>query len=413
MTLTVEGARWLTQPKEQDWLLGVVALLLATVSAALMVWENRPDERVPQPAPSIARIEFSSAVIRRRPPRTLVWDDVVTGEPLRGGDTLFVPSGVEATLRFTSGALLELDENSLIVLDRFSPGIPSRVELRKGSLLGRTAGSGLEVASGEAIARVIGSGQIRVGRAHSSSVEVLAGQARVTIAAKEHVLNERDRASFNEGGQLLRRAPYSATLLAPDRNARFFFTGAPPPVNLAWRPPEVDGASLQVARDRSFAFVVATAPATAGGHVFSVTQRGVFWWRLVDTTGEPLSEARRFTLMEDIPPLPLSPRGGELVWLTADRPIPFAWTALPGVPSYRLEVSASPTFAPPLFFLSAAGTSLRVSRELPEGTYYWRVRADDPGRSGAVHSRASAFRIIHKPVPEAPELLPPEIEVDL
>jgi len=56
------------------------------------------------------------------------------------------------------------------------------------------------------------------------------------------------------------------------------------------------------------------------------------------------------------------------------------------------------------------GASARLRPSLNESTWFWRVRAEDETGPGAP-SQPLRFRVIHKGIPEAPELLNPEIEV--
>jgi len=90
-----------------------------------------------------------------------------------------------------------------------------------------------------------------------------------------------------------------------------------------------------------------------------------------------------------------------------------AATPLPeGFARYRVEIATDSAFARVAFAADAEGPGLWAAPRLPEGVYYWRVRASEADRGEAPFSAPSPFRLIHRPLPEAPQLFDPSIEVD-
>jgi hypothetical protein len=98
----------------------------------------------------------------------------------------------------------------------------------------------------------------------------------------------------------------------------------------------------------------------------------------------------------------LAPKGSQVA---------FSWTSLPGVTSFLVELSPSREFEPITVSEAAKGNTARLTLSLEEGTWYWRVRASREGGEPGAPSEPSRFRLIHKGIPEAPELLTPQIEV--
>jgi hypothetical protein len=203
---------------------------------------------------------------------------------------------------------------------------------------------------------------------------------------------------------------WTVELSAPEAQARFAFRTEPAPVTLSWTGEVPSGARVQIARDRLFAFLAQELPATSGSATIREPARGVTWWRVVDSEGRPLSEARRFTCSEDAAPVLMFPRNGDVLLVPPGSEIGFSWTPLPGMSRYRLEISPSQGFEPVTVTEEVQGSSTRLKVSLNEATWYWRVRAEDESGAGAP-SAPMRFRVIHKGIPEAPELLNPEIEV--
>jgi hypothetical protein len=104
------------------------------------------------------------------------------------------------------------------------------------------------------------------------------------------------------------------------------------------------------------------------------------------------------------------PRLGEVLLAPPGTEVAFAWAPLAGITRYRLELSPSQGFEPVTVSEPVSGSAARLKISLNEGTWFWRVRADDEQGLG-MPSAPLRFRVIHKGIPEAPELLNPEIEV--
>src|SRR5512133_368422 len=338
-----------------DWpvsdvlIVGASVVGLAVVSLLLGL-EPSP---VTAAAGTVGVIAERSGSVRHRPADSIVWDDAGRGDRLSGGEALFVGPGGAAAVALDDGGRLELEENSLVVL-----------EAR------RSAG----------------------GPAARLDVAVLAGAAAVSGASA-----------------VMARLPVRLT--APRRSQRVWFAGAPGPVALAWDGAAAADGRVEVARDPGFAEPIATFAGARGAAEWIPPAGGTYWWRVVDARRAPRSEARAVVVAEDRPPLPFSPADGEVVFAPAGRTVPFWWTEV-DAKAYVVEISAAPDFDEVALAVAADRPGAWIEPRLPEGAYHWRVRAADPERGRSPPSRRSAFRLVHASVPEAPELLDPTLQVE-
>jgi hypothetical protein len=389
---------------ERDlWLAGVSSVVAAGALTLALGW-GRSNVRLDD-TPQVASVEQSSGEVKLRPAATLGWRGATRGTEVHDGDSVFVPPGAEATVRFLDGTELALDERSLVVIEKPRAGVRS-VSLRQGSFSGKAGTEGITLVTPAGEAKLEAQSEARVElTGQQLEISVKKGSAKVkgkTVAGGQRV------AAAQTGTTDL--AAWPVELVGPDSQARFSFRTEPKPVALTWSGKVPDGAKVQLARDRLFAFLDGEQPAKGGTTSVRVPARGVTWWRVVDADGRPLSEARRFTCAEDVAPVSMIPRNGEVVLAPIGSEVAFSWTPLPGMSKYRLEVSPSQGFEPLSMSEEITGSSARLKVSLNEGTWYWRVRAEDESGSGAP-SAPLRFRVIHKGIPEAPELLNPEIEV--
>jgi hypothetical protein len=393
---------------ERDLVLaGASSLVAAAALGAALFWGTASDART---TPTVAAVAQKSGDVKLRPAQTLGWLGANRGAEVHDGDSVFVPPGAEATLRFLDGTELALDERSLVVIEKPRSGVRS-VTLRQGSFSGRAGTEGLTLTTPNGSATLEAQTEARV--------ELTGKQLEVSVKkGTAQVNNGTGGARSVNGGQRVAAGTSGTTelsawtveLSAPEAQARFAFRTEPAPVTLSWTGEVPSGARVQIARDRLFAFLAQELPATSGSATIREPARGVTWWRVVDSEGRPLSEARRFTCSEDAAPVLMFPRNGDVLLVPPGSEIGFSWTPLPGMSRYRLEISPSQGFEPVTVTEEVQGSSTRLKVSLNEATWYWRVRAEDESGAGAP-SAPMRFRVIHKGIPEAPELLNPEIEV--
>lgn len=388
---------------ERDlWLAGVSALV-AAIALTFAFGIGKPREDVS--TPTVAAVKQSSGEVKLRPALTLGWRGAPKGVEVHDGDAVFVPPGAEATIAFLDGTELALDERSLVVIERPRAGVRS-VSLRQGSVSGRAGSEGLTLTTPAGDARLEAEAEARV-ELTGKTLEVSVKKGSAAVKGQQLGRGQRVATSDTSTTAL---APWPVQLAAPEAHARLPFRSEPAPVTLSWTGATAPGARVQVARDRLFAFVEHELEVTGSSAVLTSPSRGVNWWRLVDERGQALSESRRFTCAEDVAPVAMFPRLGEVLLAPPGTEVAFAWAPLPGITRYRLELSPSQGFEPVALSEAASGSTARVRLQLNEGTWFWRVRAEDELGVGAPSSPLR-FRVIHKGIPEAPELLNPEIEV--
>ncbi len=360
--------------------------------------------------PTVATVRMASGAVKVRPALTLGWASARVGSDVHDGDAVFVPPGAEATLTFLDGTELAVDERSLVVVELPRSG-GRNVLLRQGSLTSRAGREGLTLTTPVGEARIGADSEARVELSGKKlEVSVGKGTAQVTSASgvrKTVGLGERVAAAENGTAEL---AAWPIRLTAPKAHERFPYRGAPGAVTLSWLGEVPPSAKIQLARDRLFAFFDVELPVSGANVEVPAPLVGITWWRMVDADGVPISESRRFSFVEDMPPVAMFPRNGDVLLAPPGTEVSFQWASVPNVKNYRLEVASTPTFEPLKFSKTVDSSSARVALSLDEAAWFWRVRAEHESDLGWP-SAPFRFRVIHRGIPEAPELFNPEIEV--
>lgn len=388
-----------------------VASLGALVAVVSLVFALMPPQVSVGDEQSLALVRRSLGDAKRRPAALLGWQRLMRGMQVADGDSVFVPPGAEAVLQFEDGTELVIDERSLVVVERPHQGVRT-LRLQQGALSGRVGSVSVAIETPRGVARLGQASEARVEiGAKAVEVAVQKGSAQVsagTGAGASQQVGSGHRVAVADSVVVLPSWPVK--LLAPDASHYGTFKGVPSPLELSWVGDLPKGARVQIAKDRLFAFVEQDSSPTGSTVTFEHPTPGVTWWRIVSANGDPISESRRFVLVEDVAAVSITPREGEVVLAPPGTEVLFAWASLRGVSKYHLEFSSSPSFEPLTRTVEVLGAEARVALNLPEGTWFYRVRAADAELPGAP-STPTRFRLIHRGIPDAPELLTPEIEV--
>lgn len=171
---------------------------------------------------------------------------------------------------------------------------------------------------------------------------------------------------------------------------------------------------VQVASDSLFGsvvFQIALCPVSAAT-ISNQLDDGVYFWRVKSQGGDAWSDTLRFTIDTTVPlaaPALVSPANQQELESGA---VTFDWSDVSGAAGYHIQVASDIGFASVLFENEAVTQSTFThTTELSDGTYYWRVRAQDAGFNASDWSTANQFSIQTVVVvtpPVAPVLVSPE-----
>ena len=281
------------------------------------------------------------------------------------------------------------------------------MHLQQGALYARDTRSDIAVETPSGIAELQPNADARVALTGGhTQLDVYAGKAK---AGGEEISAGERAALSNTGTRAL--PALSTTLTNPERNYRLYSNNPPPAIELQWQGAPTN-ARLQVATRADFAQPLVDVPAV-NHRALSAPHTGIYYWRVVDSKGAATSETRRMTFVEDTPlSAGLRPAAHEIVGALPSAMLAFVWMPVPEAEALsRRAVGDARFFQSLVADEHSDSTVLYLARILDEGTYYWRVRVDPDERPGAPYSAVIAFRLVTRPVLEAPRLLGSEVQL--
>ncbi len=365
------------------WLSAACVIGLALVSW-LLTLEAPP--RAEFGSAPIGKLTHSQSAIRRKPPSTLGWDVLSLGEAAYENDTIFVPPGTDAVITLNDGTTLALEENSLLVLDRKND--EPAVTLSRGSVTSMNGDHGARLTLGASTAIVAPGSSVRLSA--NERIDVIGGK----LSLGDKTLEEGSSGSLNAGFTRQR-----GVLISPAPGERIYSRT----VTLAFKTSEP--LTVQVSEDERFQKFE-----TPQG-VYTAKSFGKRYWRLADASGTPASITSYFITVDDVAPAVLTPRDREyLVAKKQDDALFFAWAEADGAVAYVLQIAADDTFERITLEKRVTSSALALTN-LDEGVWFWRLQAERKDGKRSPPSTPRSFRLTRKPLPHAPELFDPELEL--
>jgi hypothetical protein len=302
----------------------------------------------------MAKVDRREAKVRRKPSRSFAWSNVQQDEDLYRKDSVQTGVGSAAAVRFNDGTVLELGENSLVVIDDLQN---LSLGFFKGAIVLHTTE---------------GDKRLTVGSDGKAKLEELAVR-------------------------LVKPEPLARYFVAARESKSIRFEWAPRPGQESQLPP---GVTLQVSPDRAFrgsrvrSFPLPKPVALA---MDAALAEGGYFWRLV-AGDKPLTDVGQFRVIPAQPLQPVAPAAGErLVTFGGETTTRFRWHApdegsLAAQGAHELIVSRDSQFATMIARQElSASSGIATIVGLPEGEFHWRIQS----RYGDIRvvSRGEGFAI--------------------
>jgi len=367
----------------------------------------------------IGQVQQSSNQVRRRSQGILVWNDLRTGEAVYESDAVYVAEDSQAVVTLEDGSRVEIDENSLVVIRSPKEGEAILLDIVRGGVSSKAGSRGVAIRTGSTSVTLekSSSARVRLRKNRTAQIDVSGGRARVATKNRGKVdVRAGQRQSISGDGQAQDLQKFEIALAAPKPGEQIFFAGEATGVRFSWKAQPGRGPYLfELSADPEFESTILKTKTRKTGISAPGLPEGVYHWRVRrrgrGRAGMHISAERRLTLIEDRAPIFYRPRSDQVVYVPEGKVFRLAWTRVPGVSGYQVELARGQAQGQEVAVRTRAERPFYLHREtLPEGHYCSKVRSDQPERGVSPWSQSRCFRIIHRPLPRAPELYKPKVE---
>lgn len=363
----------------------------------------------------VARVDSAKNEVAKRPKKRVIWQRVDEDEPLYSGEAVRTSSDAEAKIIFNSGAEVDLDPDSMVVIE--DSGDKVNLDFVKGNLF--VKGSNQKDGSA-ALALNTGSTSILLQNADVSlgksgdkgvDVQVTRGTAEVSNGDKKLTIDKDRSGHIGEQGMDVSQQFFK--IKNPQPNERMFLrVDSSEQAHFSWQPvPDEFEVTLQSGSTRANLKPTGIGVPGAKGEMTVKLKPGIVFWKLVATHKTDKSKVfsspvQKLTLISEVAPKVLSPQKDEQIVLTGkNRSVDFRWTNLSKLSQLRLEVSSDPNFQKPFISQGVDDSGLQTVPNIEEGEYYWRISGYRPGATAGLSSQVAKFRVRTRF-----ELVPPQLK---
>lgn len=346
----------------------------------------------------IGEMKRTENQVRRRNQSSLVWDESQSKDTLFEFDSILTLKDSTAQIHLQGGTVLNLDENTLVVLEPSPQGKSGSLRIRfsKGTLRSKNPGQRLALAAETWTLDATQGSELSLVGLDSGEFEVTlqSGHAELQTSTGVHEVTDGERVHLNTDGDVEKTKVSKTLRWSKDIPRRIYARSFPLDLNLQW---EGDGVEkLIIARPGQALERRLPTP-------FVAVEQGTYHFSL--SRGEEESEALTVQVR-------LAPSIRYFSPLPRDRynigeEILFSWEPLSQASRYRLETSTDQEFTNPQP-LTEGDQSRARARLTQEGRQFWRITPLDSDGWPIPASRVYPIFSVPKPL-DAPDLNSPMI----
>jgi len=399
---------------------GLKTALIVTPVVALMTWAGVYLWRDYQISPEnqiskgqlevIGQVSFTNKNVKRKTADSLYWNPLNKDDQLYMQDTIRTGPDSYAVLKLKDASVLEVNENSLIVLEKDAQKLS--VDFKTGDISTKGASKNLAIKVKDSIIDA-STAELKLKTDSQQKTQILVTKGKATLTDAKKVKMDLDVARAAEIAQAGQAQALAASVILQTPKDQAIILS---PVGVANHPftwtvlnPDLKEETFELSKNSKF-LKPETFAKVAHQSIQAPLEKGRSFWRVGWKNKEGkinYSEIRSLTVTQDQRiTLTHPPDDASLEINPTDAEIQFSWVAEGEPKSFLFEMADSPTFQRTLQSRTTAASPIKVT-DLKTGVYYWRVSAF--GDNNEEMGRSPIYKLTtRKILPEGPRLIAPE-----
>lgn len=401
--------------KDDRYILGICLVVL--MAASLGLYLNQTLGGGSGDGKQIGILRIKNNVAQRKYNEQVIWEDLGNNIPVFNNDSIRTGDLSAATIILNGGTEIELDENSMIVLNLSEDQMD--INFISGSIQAKQTKSA--EGSGETLALSIKSKdktikiedsdiQLDKGDSEELSVVVKRGEASIQTAdGQKQKIGKDERASLSSEGKIeIKKIVLRPT--APASGANLFPENGRQGIAFSWvATGNNEPVTLEVSNRRNFARPVVKRT-VRNNSVGTTLNSGIYYWRISSrnpqTKNLEFSETRKLTITQNAPLRLHAPVNGKRFEYVNDAPlVNFSWSKNELASTYKIEVARDRNFGSVLSSREVQGTG--TSLQLEAGNYFWRVLTQSSLAGATATSSVQSLRVVQREKVSPPTPLQP------
>lgn len=399
--------------KLRDYLVFFVCISVLSLCSYYLYWdfhlkqENRGEEKQ-------GFITYKYKIAQRKYPSRVIWEDAEQMLPIYNKDSVRTDFLSEAIVTLNNGVKIELDPDSMFVLNISDKKV--NIGIEKGSFSVSTTKSLLDANNFSINFKDVelgfqdNTGEIKLAE-NGDYLNIISnkGGTIITNGNSKNTIFEKQQGTLNISNGNLERLDLDYFDMMPANNVRYFTNEDTREITFEWKNPKNSDIIIQISPDRTFSEKVLSVQ-TKETNYTKKFEEGIYYWKLLSNSKE-ISEVRKFRIINNPPLKLISPSDKkQFKDKTGEVLVNFVWTKRELALSYYLEISNDSSFKNSIF--SRSIFKRRFSLPLPLGKYYWRVKSSDSIPGANSKSEIFSFTIEKEESPVSENSISKEEEID-
>lgn len=387
----------------KDILVPFFNIILIAVASFMLYQEYNRSVQVTQ-TKQIGTITFKRRVAERKYSQQVIWEKLGNNAPIYNFDTIRTDADSLATINLQDGTAIELEEETMVVLQDSQKGLD--IDFEQGSISAKSGSKrALNITAGTTTVAIAAAGDVNLNKTADEdlNVNVESGKATLTTDGKSSEVGTKQAAVVSDGKAEVKNI--NIRLISPEP-AKTLLATSSQVVTFTWDTGESQKATFQISNDSSFSNILSERT-TTGNSATATLSEGVYYWRV--SAGENSSAVRRIAIITENIPIILRPYSSQNFEYRDSRPlVTFSWRGAGSANNYILEIANDSNFNRIVKTLRTQSTLISTD-DLSTGTYYCRIKGiyNLKGGKKEISSGVTTFSIRQKSQVSAPKLLAP------
>ena len=350
----------------------------------------------------IAYLEFKTNDVKRKLSDSLIWDAIDKNDTIYFKDSVLTLDNSEAIVRFSSGEEIEVNPNSLVVLEKVQDSV--FINFVKGDIFTKSSAKGLKIKFND---KEI---DIKNARASISSKAISVLSGSIDIGDKKIKAGELAEITKEGIGKIEKNI---FVIYKPQVNEKILLNKLNGAVEFNWKTSDDEGRKyqIQISKTSDFKNLVFKKEGIISGSVSTNLAEGIYYFRLLTIQGNSIrtSPHQKFTLIFEKPTKIISPLPNEIYkYNKTQASINFSWSASMFQDKFVIEISGENDFKNTL--IKKEFYKDHAVLELSQGSYYFRVKSYNKFRSTPGFSAVRKFSVVKIEKLDSPEPISPAKE---
>lgn len=376
---------------KNDILFTLLMLLITSALGYAIYWHS--NQRIGHSGGDpVGTVTYKQHVVLRKYSDRFVWEEVDPKTDVFLFDSVITKDLSDATISLNNGFKLDLDANSMVVIDfiddqlgiKIEKGVVHTAEDSEGGVIASTDGTIVDMKDAK--------GTIAAGDG-GLQVSVKEGEAVLNKDGQEQEINEGENAVINKDG--IKKIETAITIEYPENRKVIATSSTSENLNLQWDTQKpIINYTIKVADNGLFQD--SRSSATSAKQASVSLGPGIWYWQVSgkDKDGkEYISQPGVFTVIQENPLRPHGPLQGDKIAVNKDKKtsITFKWSKPDTDTPVKFQLAADPQFKNIMKEQVTVNNSL-VIEDIGKGEYYWSVEKYYGNRE--VESRSSNKAVV-------------------